>query len=118
MKSIMLVIASVVVVGIVALALQAQKNEDTAGHVQWVENALKDMQTIRVGMTRKDLLTIFTTEGGISSPRSRQYVYKKCPYFKVQVEFEVSQSGDRLVESPDDKIIKISKPYLEGAIIG
>jgi hypothetical protein len=117
MKSVMLVIASVFVIGIVALALQAQKN-DTAAHVQWVENALKDMQTIKVGMTRKDLLTVFTTEGGISSPRSRQYVYKKCPYFKVQVEFELSQPGDRLTESPDDRIIKISKPYLEGTIIG
>ena len=118
MKSILLVIASIAVVSIVGFALQAQRNDDTAAHVQWVENALKDMQTIQVGMTRKDLLRIFTTEGGISSPQTRQFVYKKCPYFKVQVQFELSQSGDKRTESPDDKIIKISKPYLEGQIIG
>jgi len=117
MKSIILVIASIAVVAIVAFALQAQRNDDTAGHVQWVESSLKDIQTIKVGMTRKDLLTIFTTEGGISVPQSRQFAYKKCPYFKVHVEFELSQP-DKRTESPDDKIIKISKPYLEGSIIG
>jgi hypothetical protein len=115
MKSMVLLIASIVVVAVLALALQAQKNEDTADHVQWVEHALKDIQTIKVGMTRKDLMTIFTTEGGFSSFQSRQFVYKKCPYFKVKVQFELS---DKTKESPDDKIINISKPYLEGAIIG
>jgi hypothetical protein len=116
MKSIMLVIASIFLVAFLSLALQAQRNDDTAAHVQWVENALKDIQTIKVGMTRRDLLQVFTTEGGLSSPRSRQYVYKKCPYFKVHVDFELS--GNKAVESPDDKIINISKPYIERSIIG
>jgi hypothetical protein len=118
MKSTILVIATILLVAVLAFSLQGKKTEDTANHVQWVENALKEMQTIKIGMTRKDLLTIFTTEGGFSSAQSRQYVYKKCPFIKVQVEFEPSQSSDKSAESPNDRIIKISKPYLEGSIIG
>lgn len=114
MKSVRLVIASIVAIAVLSFALQAQRNDDPGGHVQWVANAMKEMQTIKVGMTRRDLLRVFTTEGGLSTPASRQYVYRKCPYFKVQVEFELSDG--KTTESPDDKIINLSKPYLEASI--
>jgi hypothetical protein len=40
-------------------------------HVAWVAEALKRMQTIQPGMTRDDLLTIFTTAGGLVSRLGR-----------------------------------------------
>jgi hypothetical protein len=85
--------------------------------VQWVENALKEIKSIKIGMTRRDLLRVFTTEGGTSTPLSRQYVYKGCPYFKVRVEFQLAKGGDRPEASPEDIIITISRPYLENIII-
>jgi hypothetical protein len=80
------------------------------------------MQTVKVGMTRSDLLKIFTTEGGLFSGLQRTFVSRDCPYFKVDVEFEAigRPSHDRdgwvtLEEDGRDVIVKISKPYLEFA---
>ena len=89
-------------------------------HVEWVAESLQRMQTVKPGMTRADLLKVFTTEGGISTRLSSTYVYRECPYFKVDVEFEAvgRPARDRdgrvtLVESGRDIIKKISRPYLE-----
>ena len=40
------------------------------------------------GMTRADLLKVFTTEGGLSTGLNRTYVYRECQYIKVDVDFE------------------------------
>ena len=92
--------------------------------VLWVESALRRMQTIKPGMTRKELLDVFTTEGGISTPLHRTFVSKDCPYFKVDVEFEAvgrpgrDQSGRLLmVEGQQDRIVKISRPFLENSVV-
>ena len=45
------------------------------------------MQAIKVGMTRRDLLTVFMPEGGISTRLFRRYVFRGCQYIKVDVEF-------------------------------
>jgi hypothetical protein len=81
------------------------------------------MQKIKVGMTRADLLKVFTTEGGLSSGLNRTYVYRECPYIKVDVEFEPVGRPARdtdgrvtLVEANEDVIKKISKPYLEWSV--
>jgi hypothetical protein len=63
--------------------------------------------TIKPGMTRSDLLTVFATEGGLSTRTHQTYVLKQCPMIKVDVEFEVSG------KEAEDKITGISRPYLE-----
>ena len=81
---------------------------------QWIANALQEIQSVQVNMKRRDLNRVFTTEGGLSTRLSRNYVYRKSPYIKVSVQFQAakgSESPSR--ESDDDKIISISKPYLE-----
>ena len=82
------------------------------------------MQKIKVGMTREDLLKVFTTEGGLFTDLNRTYVYRECPYIKVDVEFEPAGSPARdadgrvtLVEANEDVIKNISKPYLEWMIL-
>lgn len=82
-------------------------------HTQWVSAVLKEIDSFKVGSTRRDLLKTFSTEGGLSSRRSRTYVYKQCPYIKVDVEFEPTQQiNEKFKEFPDDRIVRISKPYL------
>jgi len=102
-------------------AQQTAKRED---HVAWVGQALKRMETIKPGMTRKELLAVFTTEGGISTPLHRTFVSRDCPYFKVNVEFEaVGRPGRdadgrvRMVEGDQDRIVSISRPYLQFSIV-
>ena len=74
---------------------------------QWVSNVLLLIITIKPGMTRSDLLRIFTTEGGLSTRTRRTFVLKQCPTIKVDVEFSISPT------EADDKIAQISKPYLD-----
>ena len=92
-------------------------------HVAWVAEVLKLMQTINPGMTRKTLLTVFTTEGGLSTGLRRTFVSRDCPYFKVEVEFQAVGRPNRdengrvtLVEANEDIILKVSTPYLQGSI--
>ena len=42
------------------------------GRTAWIAGALNEMQTIKVGMTRSDLLKLFTTEGGLRRPLSER----------------------------------------------
>jgi hypothetical protein len=81
------------------------------------------MQTIKPGMTREALLTVFTTEGGLSTGLQRTFVSRDCPFFKVDVEFQAVGRSNRdgngrvsLVESSQDVILKISRPYLQFSI--
>ena len=56
-------------------------------------------------------------EGGISTRTRRRYVYRKCGYVKVDVEFAPAGDKDNNAERPYDRITKISKPYLELTIM-
>ena len=71
------------------------------------------MQTIKVGMTRSELLTVFTAEGGIFAASQRVYVYRHCPYIKVDVKFATVSAQEEL---PTDKIVQISRPYLAWSV--
>ena len=79
---------------------------------------LTECQKIKPGMTRAELLKVFTTEGGLSTAMHRTFVYRGCPYIRVDVDFilsELKQYG--LEERPSDTISKISKPYLDWSVV-
>jgi len=101
-------------------SMQGQE-QDSQTHIAWVTEALKRMQTIKSGMTRKTLLTVFTTEGGLLFDElKRTFVSQDCPFFKVDVEFRAVGRPDRdatLVEGEEDVILKISRPYLQFSIL-
>lgn len=93
------------------------RSQEAQSHVKWVEASLKEMETIKVGMTRADLLKVFMEEGGLSTRRWRTYAYQKCPYFKVTVEFNPVGEGPGLPESSKDEITKISQPFLQWSVL-
>ena len=95
----------------------------TREHTEWVAESLREIETVRVGMTRAELLRVFSTEGGLSTGLSRTYVYSECPYIKVDVEFvpvgrpsQDTEGRVTLIESDEDLIRQISKPYLDWSI--
>ena len=97
-----------------------QRPRETGQHVAWAAKCLRQMQAVRVGRTRGELLKVFTTEGGLSTGIARTYVHRECPYFKVDVKFKAVGRAERdaegrvtLKESPDDAIAAISRPYLD-----
>ena len=98
----------------------ADQGQSFRAHVAWVAEVLQRMQMIKPGMTRKTLLTVFTTEGGLSTGLQRTFVSRDCPYFKVDVEFQAVGRSDRdeegrvtLLERDEDIILKVSTPYLQ-----
>ena len=102
----------------------ASRQTQQDDRVAWVSRSITRMQTIKPGMTRADLLKEFTTEGGISSGLRRTYVYRECPYFKVDVEFTpvgrpARDSEGRVTGREDvrDLIKTVSRPYLAHSIV-
>ncbi len=80
---------------------------------QQISGILKECERLKPGMTRADLLKIFTTEGGLSTQTGRTFVHVRCPCIKVDVEFAPTESRQ---EQPSDTVTKISKPYLEWSV--
>jgi hypothetical protein len=99
---------------------QSSQGRIAEDHISWVGHVLKRMQTIKPGMTRRELLTVFRTEGGWSVGLRRTFVSRDCSFFKVDVEFDAVGMPNRdrggrvtLVEDNRDIILEISQPYLQ-----
>lgn len=90
------------------LSVCPQSGDDQA-HLQWLSRSLDPVQTIKVEMTRRELLTLFREDGGLQFMKTLRCVDKECPIIKVDVTFTVTDTGDHL----NDRIKSISKPYLE-----
>ena len=90
-----------------------------AANIRWVEEVLGRMNRVKPGMTRADLLRVFTTEGGLSTGLERTYVSQDCSLFKVNVTFlavgrsaKDKQGRVTLAEDGRDEIETISRPYI------
>ncbi len=123
-KIALMMAASLFVLLLTVSSLSAQNSRTPQSHTEWIADSLKEIQKLKVGMTRADLLKVFTTEGGLSTGLNRTYVYRECPYIKVDVEFEPvgrpardAEGRVTLLESNRDVIKKISRPYLEWNIL-
>ena len=111
-------ITCVVLLLTAASLMSAQETDSDQEHAKWIASVMDSIQTVKPGMTRNDLLRVFTIEGGLSNRLHRTYVYKRCPYIKVAVEFEaVGNPEDILTEMPADKIEKISTPFLQYSVM-
>lgn len=97
-------------------APQGAQSRSTEERAAWVADCLQRMETIKPGMTRGDLLTVFTTEGGISFPMERRYVSRDCRYFKVDVKFQPADGIVTAAEDNRDIVRTISRPYLQFSI--
>ncbi len=118
MKRLVVISAISITLLTMIVSQSAQTPRKTMSHSEWVARSLSAIQTIKVGMTRRDLLKLFTVEGGISNRTTRTYVFRECPYIKVDVGFEpVGAPQDKLKENMEDRITRISRPYLERSVI-
>ena len=73
---------------------------------------LQEVEKVRVGMKREDLMKVFTIEGGLSTAAQCTFVSQRCPMIKVDVTFTLAENQNVLEERSSDKISAISKPYL------
>jgi hypothetical protein len=77
-----------------------------------IDAALSDYQHIKTGITRRDVDRYFELDGGLQFPSSARYVYPKCRYLHLDIEFEAKGNVDRPL-SPDDKVVKASRLYVD-----
>ena len=123
-RRVFVLLASAAIGGANVLQASPTGDQSSQAHVAWVAEVLERMQTIKPGMTRKSLLRVFTTEGGLSTGLQRTFVSRDCPYFKIDVEFQAvgrpnrnEDGGVTLVEGNEDIILKASVPYLQFSVM-
>jgi hypothetical protein len=84
----------------------------------WIAKTLREIQTIRPGMRRKDLAPLFQTEGGLSTRTQQTYVLAECPYIKIVIGFKPAADPENFFAgNPDDIIQSISAPILQWSIM-
>jgi hypothetical protein len=77
-----------------------------------VEQALKDYRQVKKAATRGEVVKYFVPDGGLQFPAKTRYVYSACEYLHVDVEFELVKPSE-IASLPDDKVIGVSKLYVE-----
>jgi hypothetical protein len=117
MKNLACFLLAGVLLGLLVVPIHAAAGVDK-DFTKQISDVLKECQTIKPGMTRAELSKVFTTEGGLSTARHRTFVYRGCPYIKVDVDFSLSDTKQGpLEERSTDIIARISRPYLEWSIM-
>lgn len=90
--------------------------QEAADHAKWLEICLKDFESIAVGMTRSEVQTKLSEDGGLQTVSPVRFTHPACPSFKIDVEFDFGRDPadqNRAVWGKDDKVNKVSKPYIE-----
>jgi hypothetical protein len=93
-----------------------QPSQIDASLTSKIDAVIKTADALRPGMTRADVLKNFETEGGISFRTWNHYVFKRCPYIKIDVTFVVAPGAAQAEEAATDTIATVSKPYLQFSI--
>jgi hypothetical protein len=113
----------IAVIACVSVNVDAQQLGPDREATQWIQRALTEIQALKVGMNRGQLLLVLTTEGGLSTRSQRTYVYPRCPYIKVDIQFQTVGDPKRdpegrvsPIESAEDIITQISRPYLAWSV--
>src|ERR1700739_4974328 len=82
-----------------------------------IRDALKEIGELKPGDSRAQLESSFELDGGAQVSAHSRYAFNKCQYIKVDVEFsKQSISNGTAPILPTDKIVKISRLYLENPV--
>jgi hypothetical protein len=112
MTNLVIISISVVIISVVLIrsshARQAQ-NPSACGDVQ---QALVDRDRIKVGIARREVEKYFVQDGGGQFPSTTRYVYTRCRYLHVDIDFEAKGSAGQLF-SGNDVVTKVSKLYVD-----
>ncbi len=90
---------------------RARQNNDGAT-CGVIEQALRAYREVKVGATRRDVAKYFVPDGGMQFPAKTRYVYPKCNYLHIEVEFELVRPAD-ISSLPNDRVIGVSKLYVD-----
>jgi hypothetical protein len=111
-----LFIATCLLISGVSVSHSQQPSSTDEEHAKWIASVIRTIGAIKPGTTREEMKKILQEEGGISTRTHRTYVYKQCPLIKVTVIFAAADA-DPSTEKPQDRVVSISRPYLEYSIM-
>src|SRR5579864_5343527 len=81
----------------------------------WMQQRLKDVESIRVGSTYADVIKHFRRDGGISEITNHRFVLVLCPFVKIDVEFEDKpEVKARQPVAATARVTSVSRAYFEG----
>jgi hypothetical protein len=104
----LLLLSCLAVVPLMARSDRCSNQEVTS----WLASSLTRIEKIQAGMTRHDLEELFVSDGGISTLDHQTYVFRDCPYIKVDVEFSPATGTNyQAGPNPKDVINTVSRPY-------
>ena len=103
---------AIVCILVTPLAAGTQRDQGQDPSCVVIQQALHDCQRIKVGITRGEVEKYFAQEGGMQFPTNTRYVYPKCQYLHVDVEFTAKGPAEHLF-SNEDIVTKVSKLYVD-----
>ncbi|MBL7214470.1 MAG: hypothetical protein ISS71_02195 [Phycisphaerae bacterium] len=83
---------------------------------KWVIKCLKDYEFIKPGVTRAEIMRKFPMDGGLQTISPVRFVHPECSFFKVDVSFTFERDytdQGRAIMGKNDKVVEVSKPYIE-----
>jgi hypothetical protein len=85
-------------------------------NVELAGECFKIFESITNGMTRGEVEKKLMMDGGLQTVSPVRFLDPACPGFKINVEFDFNRNAieqNRAIETKADKVIRVSKPYLE-----
>ncbi len=86
-------------------------------HIRWLEDRVKEAESIKVGMSHAELLKLFVPQGGfaVQTNPPNLYVLKSCSMIHIEVTFNVDEEKaltGKKTNFDDLRIEHISPLYL------
>ena len=78
-----------------------------------VHSAIASAAELKPGATRADVERNFELDGGLQFTKKSTYSLKACHSIKIEVEFSAEGIEERAEPLSTDKVVSVSKPYLE-----
>jgi len=85
-------------------------------NIEFAGGLFKSFDSITNGMTRAEVGRRLTMDGGLQGVSPVRFIDPACPGFKISVEFDFKKDAadqNRAIWGKDDKVVRVSKPYLE-----
>ena len=79
-----------------------------------IKEVLEVAGNLKEGSIRSEVERDFTLDGGIQFRGTSRYMFKKCHFIKIEVTFSKDERAGTWIDgSPEDRVVTVSKPYLE-----
>lgn len=96
------------------------ETKEKKDRLRWIKKCIADFKKVKLGMTREEVGKLLPWDGGFQGFVAVRFCHPECRFFKVDVEFSVKRNPsdqDRVINSPKDKVVAVSKPYIEYPIM-